>query len=112
VVTVSQVLPDVAPTQTLTLPPFSLTRLQWVENGPTMTGLAPSPAQQTVRIQWDGRADRRYRMQYSEDLSNWHDAGPALPGTYGTQTFMDDGSLTGGLPTAARQRFYRVLAEP
>jgi len=112
VVTVSQALPDVAPTQTLTLPPFSLTRLQWVENGPTMTGLAPSPAQQTVRIQWDGRADRRYRMQYSEDLSNWHDAGPALPGTYGTQTFMDDGSLTGGLPTAARQRFYRVLAEP
>lgn len=112
VATVSQALTDFAPSQPLTLPPYSLTRLQWVEAGPALTGLTPSHAQQTVQLQWDGRADRRYRVQYSDDLSAWHDAGPALPGTYGTQSFFDDGTYTGGLPTQSTQRFYRILAEP
>lgn len=112
VATVSQTLSAFAPAQTLTLPPFSLTRLQWTEAGPALTGLAPALGQSAVTVQWSGRGDRRYRVQVSDDLTTWRDAGPARAGTYGEQTFVDDGSLTGGLPAASRQRFYRVLAEP
>ena len=112
VATVTQNLSDFSPSQGLTLPPFSLTRLQWTETGPALTGLAPSLSQNTVQVQWFGRADRRYRVQCSEDLATWLDAGPAQPGVDGKQTFVDDGTYTGGQPSGARQRFYRILAEP
>jgi hypothetical protein len=112
VVTTSQALPDFAPSQTLTLPPFSLTRLQWAEDGPALTGLALAPSPNTAQVQWSGRGDRRYRVQYSEDLSTWLDAGPPVPGAYGVQTFVDDGSFTGGPPASAGRRVYRGRAEP
>lgn len=113
VATVTQTLPAFAPAQTLTLPPFSLTRLAWTEPGPALTGLSPAPAQQAVRVQWESRSDRRYRIQHSEDLAHWSDAGPAMPGVNGTLTFLDDGALTGGgSPFQAKQRFYRILSEP
>jgi hypothetical protein len=112
VTTVTQTLTGFAPSQALTLPPFSLTRLQWAEPGPALTGLSPAPALQAVRVQWESRSDRRYRIQYSDDLASWSDAGAAVPGTGGAMAFLDDGTLTGGAPLQVRQRFYRVLAEP
>jgi hypothetical protein len=111
--TVTQTLTGFAPTQALTLPPFSLTRLQWAEPGPVLSGILPAPLQQAVHVQWEGRSDRRYRIQYSDDLLRWSDAGPAVSGANATLTFIDDGTLTGGgTPFQSRQRFYRVLSEP
>jgi hypothetical protein len=53
-------------------------------------------------------AGRIYRVWFSLDLLTWLPASAAFPGTGQVIPWVDDGSLTGGLPATATKRFYRV----
>jgi len=55
--------------------------------------------------------DRLYSIYYTTTLgsnSNWAQAGPSLIGTGSTMQWMDNGSQTGGAPSASAHRFYKL----
>ena len=54
--------------------------------------------------------DRFYRIEFSDDLASWGDASGPLSVATENDSFqwIDDGSMTGGLPLDGRRRFYRV----
>ncbi len=110
VVPVEQAFAAFDPAQALALPPFSMTVLEWSEDGPSLELAKESPS---VRLHWDSRANRRYQVQYSPDLSSWHDAGAPVPGTGGPVNFLDDGTPTGGTPPISDdRRYYRLDVQP
>jgi hypothetical protein len=51
---------------------------------------------------------RSYRVMYSANLLSWQAATPAITGTGMTMQWIDDGTATGSLPSAASRRFYRI----
>ena len=107
---VEQAMADFDPAQSLALPPFSMTVLEWSEAGLSLD-LAKEPP--SVRLHWDSHANRRYQVQYSPDLSDWFDAGSPVPGTGGPVNFLDDGTPTGGTPPiSADRRYYRLDVRP
>jgi hypothetical protein len=53
-------------------------------------------------------AGRTYRVWFSSDLVAWQPASAPFAGTGGDFVWIDDGSNTGGLPSGAGERFYRV----
>lgn len=56
--------------------------------------------------------DRTYAVLYSTSpgsAGTWTQAGNALIGTGSKMTWTDNGSLTGGSPSASKHRFYKVL---
>lgn len=62
---------------------------------------------QTV-LRWNTTADRRYKIQYSQDLVNWHDlSGEQFASGEGEFTFLD------WIPAGSAEFFYRlVVLEP
>ena len=53
---------------------------------------------------------RTYRVWFSDDLRTWRPASAPFPGTGGDLVWIDDGTNTGGVPSGAATRFYRVQA--
>lgn len=51
---------------------------------------------------------RTYRVWSSSDLQTWSPASPSAPGDGQNFVWIDDGSVTGGLPPGAGKRYYRV----
>jgi hypothetical protein len=55
--------------------------------------------------------DRLYGIYYSSSLApnaNWVQAGGSMIGTGSTMQWTDDGSQTGGAPSASQNRFYKL----
>jgi len=55
--------------------------------------------------------DRLYSIYYSASLSptaTWTQAGGSMIGTGSTMQWIDNGSQTGGAPSASQQRFYKL----
>jgi hypothetical protein len=55
--------------------------------------------------------DRLYGIYYSTSLgstANWAQAGGSIIGTGATIQWVDDGSQTGGVPSASQHRFYKL----
>ena len=70
-----------------------------------------SPTAGTCALAFATRADRTYRISFTNDLSQpFLPLTPDLPGTGGVRTWTDDGSQTGTAPPAATQRYYKVEA--
>jgi len=63
-----------------------------------------------VVIQFQCVSNRTYRISHSQDLNSWSDVeNPSLGSpASGVCQWVDDGSLTGGLPAAGPRRFYRI----
>ncbi len=71
------------------------------------------PAAGETTLAWDSAFDGTYSIYYSDDLLTWHLADANIPSATGQNTaWIDDGSKTGGSPSLARRRFYRLLANP
>ncbi|HEY1583464.1 MAG TPA: hypothetical protein VGF73_10240, partial [Chthoniobacterales bacterium] len=64
----------------------------------------------TVTLTFPSLRDRVYKIYYRASLTtgSWIQAGGNISGTGSTITYLDDGSGTGGPPTAAQPRFYRL----
>jgi len=72
--------------------------------------LAPGPGTGEVRVTWPSLEGRAYRVEYSDDLVNWHVAADPVPSAgYGT-TSWTDGPASGTVPAPSEvpRRFYRV----
>ena len=112
VVITAQALGAFNPAVPLTVPPYSMTTLQWALPVPRFNAILAQPPG-PVHLQWESDPSLHYQVQYSADLQAWLDAGGALAGSNAVTTFIDDGSQTGGSPPdQAAQRFYRVLVVP
>jgi len=59
-----------------------------------------------IVVQFRSVAGKTYRIEYSTGVGPWSIATTNVPATSTNTTWIDDGSLTGGLP--ATNRFYRV----
>ncbi len=66
----------------------------------------------SVGITWESLPALVYRVQYSSNLLNWYNAGPPLSNWAVTITWTDDGSATGGAPSGAARRYYRIALLP
>jgi len=76
--------------------------------GTPPTKVSRNASGQTV-LQFQTIPDRVYRIYYASGLGGfWTQAGGAITGTGATATWTDDGTQTGGLPSLAATRFYRV----
>ncbi len=51
---------------------------------------------------------RVYQVLWSDDLLSWHPGSAEVSGDGTTKLWIDDGTVTGSLPSAAPRRFYRV----
>ena len=51
---------------------------------------------------------RVYQVFWSDDLLMWHPGSTAVSGDGTTKLWIDDGTVTGSLPSATARRFYRV----
>ena len=112
VVIAAQTLAAFDPALPISLPPYSMTTLQWALPVPRLSPLAPlSPG--PLHLEWESDPSLHYQVQYSADLQAWLDAGGPLAGSNALTSFIDDGTQTGGTPPGqAAQRFYRVLVLP
>ncbi len=71
------------------------------------------PGSGEMTLTWPSLEGRAYRVEYSDDLTNWHVATQAVPSAgYGETSWTDDGSKTGLSPSLAPRRFYRILENP
>lgn len=52
---------------------------------------------------------RTYRVQFSEDLENWGNATEVIDGDGSTKQWIDDGTVTGGIPAPGGRRLFRIL---
>jgi hypothetical protein len=59
-----------------------------------------------IVVQFRSVAGKTYRIEHSAGVGPWSIATTNVPATGTNTTWIDDGSLTGGLPTT--NRFYRV----
>ena len=62
----------------------------------------------TATVTFPTIAGRSYRVMYSSTLLSWLPASASVAGTGATMTWVDDGTATGSLPSAAAKRFYRI----
>ncbi|MBA3608473.1 MAG: hypothetical protein H0W43_08215 [Chthoniobacterales bacterium] len=64
----------------------------------------------TVALTFPSVRDRIYKIYYTTSLTSptWTQAGGNIAGTGSSITYTDDGSGTGGPPTASQPRFYRL----
>jgi hypothetical protein len=64
----------------------------------------------TVALTFPSVRDRIYKIYYTISLTSptWTQAGGNIAGTGSSITYTDDGSGTGGPPTASQPRFYRL----
>ena len=53
-------------------------------------------------------AQRVYQVFWSDDLVSWHPGSAAVSGDGATKLWIDDGTVTGTLPSLTVRRFYRV----
>jgi len=75
--------------------------------------LEPGPGADESTLTWSSVGDKTYSIFYSDDLLTWHLADDSvLSGGYTTNSWTDDGSLTGVPPSVAPRRFYRILENP
>ena len=51
---------------------------------------------------------RLYQVFWSDDLATWHPGSAAVSGDGTTKLWIDDGTVTGTVPSAAARRFYRI----
>ena len=101
------------PTQTLTLPPYSMTTLQWALVQPRISAITAHGFPDPVEIYWESVGSKTYQVQYSSNLASWADAGPPTAASTTLSSFLDDGTQTGGAPPhQAGRRFYRILLIP
>lgn len=80
-------------------------------NDPQSNFAAPSVTSQPgagFLVTWPSQPGLVYRVQWKNALTDptWQSIAPDFTGTGAVQSWLDDGSLTGGLP--APSRFYRV----
>jgi len=65
----------------------------------------------SVTLSFESGAGRSYRVEYSYDLENWSTWPNALPTGLTSEDVIltDDGAATGGSPSIADKRFYRII---
>ncbi|HBJ87720.1 MAG TPA: hypothetical protein DDZ88_28465 [Verrucomicrobiales bacterium] len=100
-----QQLADFNPAAPLSLPPFSMTLLQWHAD------LALNIRQETpaMVLEWQAIPRRPYQLEHSPDLAQWFSLGaPPLSTPEDRLRFADDGARTGTPPLQEPRRFYRV----
>ena len=61
-----------------------------------------------IVVQFQSVPAKTYRIEYSGNLATWATATTNVPATGASTTWIDDGSLTGGLNPLITNRFYRV----
>lgn len=100
-----QQLASFNPAAPLSLPPFSLTLLQW--HADLALDIRHEPP--AMVVEWDAIPRRPYTLEHSPDLAQWfHLGGPLLSTPDDRLRFADDGARTGAPPAQAPRRFYRV----
>ena len=86
-------------------------------SNPVLADLAQQPLPELVAnpdgsmsVVFRALPNRTYRVEYSDDLVEWSDASGTISVGVETEEFMwiDDGSMTGGLPIDGVRRFYRI----
>jgi hypothetical protein len=100
-----QQLADFNPAAPLSLPPFSMTLLQW--HADLALNLRHEPP--AMVLEWDAIPRRSYALEHSHDLAQWFSlGGPPLSTPDDRLRFTDDGARTGSPPAQQPRRFYRV----
>jgi hypothetical protein len=61
-----------------------------------------------AQMAWVSLSGVSYQVQFSPELKQWFDAGPSVTAATNLTSWLDDGTFTGGPPTTATTRFYRV----
>lgn len=69
---------------------------------------SPVPSTPHMQVSFPTLPQRTYQVLWSADLLTWHPGSAVLSGTGGTQTWTDDGTITGSAPGGSGKRFYRV----
>ena len=59
-------------------------------------------------VQWKAAPAGIYQVDYSNTLTNWFTVTTITNDSVASLPWTDDGSLTGGAPLEAKQRFYRI----
>jgi len=88
---------SIAPLVALPQAPFAVTRIERQPDG-------------GISLTFNAEPGRTYRVQYSDDASDWKTcADPILAGT-SSEKWVDHGPpRTGSSPASSRSRFYRIL---
>lgn len=64
-------------------------------------------------IEWNAEFGRRYAVQYSNDMTTWHQVEPAVTAPANRVQWVDDGPpKTASHPRSAPRRYYRILELP
>ena len=66
------------------------------------------PAGVTLTLSWSSAMGDSYQVEVSSDLVTWTALGIPVKAAAPTMTWIDDGTLTGTLPSRVMNRFYRV----
>jgi hypothetical protein len=75
--------------------------------------VSPGPEPGQTTLTWSSLWKKTYSIFYSDDLLDWQLADGNVPSADSQITsWTDDGSKTGGLPSLAPRRFYRILENP
>jgi hypothetical protein len=74
-----------------------------------ITSTTQAPAGE-VTFTWPSKAGVSYGVRFG-GISSWTVIGNSLAGTGIEMSFTDDGSLTGGLPSAGSERHCQVIVE-
>ena len=62
---------------------------------------------------FNAEANRRYALEFSDDLKTWHEALPVLTGTGGRlKTPVNPAERSRSQSAPVSQRFYRVVVKP
>ena len=64
-------------------------------------------------IEWSAEFGRRYAVQYSDNLTTWHQVEPAVTAPANRVQWVDDGPpKTASHPRSVPHRYYRILELP
>jgi len=96
-------------------PDFELVSTTPVETDPAGVAMELEPrvtlANGNVLLEFNSSTGKNYYLQYSDDMTVWKTALPKVTGTGNRIQWIDNGlPKTDPHPSAARSRFYRILA--
>lgn len=101
-----------APGYLVEILPEPLPRPPVQDTGFAIQGPFPQPDGGKL-IEWNAEFGRRYAIQYSDDMTSWHQVEPAVTAPANRVQWVDDGPpKTASHPRAVAQRYYRIVELP
>lgn len=83
------------------LDPIHPDQFVWSASPPAATG--------AVTVIFPTSSGRSYRVEYANDLATWATGSPSITGDGSQKQWVDDGTVSGGVPGPDGKRFYRIV---